>query len=694
MKSNEVTEVKENNDGDGSMRRGDVGTGDCNEMDRTGYGAKCDKKSDVATYARSSKQPVASTVRTRSQTGASKEHQWKEQGVANTHPAEQADASQNMTAATLAISLPSTLHQVTAMISPPTPLNPIEVGMKNATPLPHTPGPPPSVDVRLDLQIGEQMGTMQGDAAPNVIKSTEDVDIECDVPEDPMLSTLNVNETTAKPAATYGMITPAAHQIMTNQEANQTSQFDAKVDQAPPESNYQQATAVTDNFASQSLSTMIQSDPNFERRGSGFLLLAAEAMERSESREKAIRQAAMQITAASSDSIGNAAGTTKPSPSDYSARLQQVFEMPSLVADQLSSTTSAPAYSQQQTQQPVSWSSTQTLPVAPLIEPQKSPPKTSVKSKTPTSDLLPSGRPRPPPQKHVYHDYASVYDPSSSTDASSLSRKKTGGVSQPFPDKLMAMLDQETIDHPDVVSWLPHGRAFLVRKPKVFTTEVMPNWFRQSKLTSFQRQLNLYGFRRITQGTDGGAYVSTSNKYSLKYPLQNIHADIKRRSKYHELFLRHRPNLCARMVRQKVKGTGHKQPTDIASEPNFYAMKPVLPMTGAPSSEYNTMPTNMISSEDNPLLHSPGIQAASNLLKRLSSVGTPSQFSLDDTRPPPLVPGALATTAHKSSALYSLDSFKCDASFGLQQMNAGTGSLSSAVGKTDEDDQIERAAEV
>ena len=31
------------------------------------------------------------------------------------------------------------------------------------------------------------------------------------------------------------------------------------------------------------------------------------------------------------------------------------------------------------------------------------------------------------------------------------------------------------------------------------------------------------------------------------------------------------------MVRQKVKGTGHKQPSDASSEPNFYAMPPVEP---------------------------------------------------------------------------------------------------------------------
>jgi hypothetical protein len=144
---------------------------------------------------------------------------------------------------------------------------------------------------------------------------------------------------------------------------------------------------------------------------------------------------------------------------------------------------------------------------------------------------------------HIYHDYSQV------PDVIGYVRKKTGGVTQPFPEKLHEMLNAMDQDRESrqVVSWLPHGRAFLVHRPKEFTHDVMPRFFRQTKLTSFQRQLNLYGFRRITQGTDAGAY-------------------------YHEMFLRGRPGLCQRMVRQKVKGTGHKQPADASSEPNFYEM--------------------------------------------------------------------------------------------------------------------------
>ena len=152
------------------------------------------------------------------------------------------------------------------------------------------------------------------------------------------------------------------------------------------------------------------------------------------------------------------------------------------------------------------------------------------------------------PLPHVYRDFSVM------PDAAGFVRKKTGGVSQPFPEKLYEMLEAES-QRPapsNIVSWLPHGRAFIVHKPKLFTQDIMPLFFRQSKLTSFQRQLNLYGFRRITQGQDAGAY-------------------------YHELFLRGRPQLCMRMMRQKVKGTGHKQPTDVDSEPNFYIMPPIIP---------------------------------------------------------------------------------------------------------------------
>jgi HSF-type DNA-binding len=75
-------------------------------------------------------------------------------------------------------------------------------------------------------------------------------------------------------------------------------------------------------------------------------------------------------------------------------------------------------------------------------------------------------------------------------------------------------------------------------------------YFRQSKLTSFQRQLNLYGFNRLTHGRDRGGY-------------------------YHEYFLRGRPCLSKHMFRVRIKGIKVKAANSPDQEPDFYALPKV-----------------------------------------------------------------------------------------------------------------------
>ena len=121
----------------------------------------------------------------------------------------------------------------------------------------------------------------------------------------------------------------------------------------------------------------------------------------------------------------------------------------------------------------------------------------------------------------------------------------------PFPLKLHEMLDRierDGLSH--VVSWQPHGRCFVVHDQDKFVEVIMPTYFKQTKFASFQRQLNLYGFNRLTSGPDKNGY-------------------------YNELFLRGRKSLSLRILRLKIKGTGVRKPSSPETEPAFYCMPPI-----------------------------------------------------------------------------------------------------------------------
>ena len=76
----------------------------------------------------------------------------------------------------------------------------------------------------------------------------------------------------------------------------------------------------------------------------------------------------------------------------------------------------------------------------------------------------------------------------------------------------------------------------------------MGKFFRNHKYSSFQRQLNLYGFTRISFGRDSNCY-------------------------YHEYFLRGHAHLHSHLSLTRIKGTKVRASSDPRREPNFYEMK-------------------------------------------------------------------------------------------------------------------------
>lgn len=149
---------------------------------------------------------------------------------------------------------------------------------------------------------------------------------------------------------------------------------------------------------------------------------------------------------------------------------------------------------------------------------------------------------------HNYHDHAADDPDENDLQEEEQGARRVGGSAASFPTKLHMMLDRVEADGlSSIVSWRPHGRCFIIHKPQEFVDFVLPRYLRQNKLTSFQRQLNLYGFARLTRGKDSGSY-------------------------YHELFLRGKRFLSKKMLRTKIKGTKFKAASSPDQEPDFYSM--------------------------------------------------------------------------------------------------------------------------
>ena len=166
-------------------------------------------------------------------------------------------------------------------------------------------------------------------------------------------------------------------------------------------------------------------------------------------------------------------------------------------------------------------------------------------------DILESSAPEDPFVQHDYHDFANERPSPHQALVQDIPTEAA-----PFPHKVHKMLsDVETSGLSHIVSWQPHGRCFSVHNPAEFTSQILPRFFpSMAKLASFQRQLTMYGFQRITQGPDRGSY-------------------------YNQFFLRDRLFLTFNIQRIRIKGNGVRDKPNPEAEPNFYVMPFVQPLS-------------------------------------------------------------------------------------------------------------------
>ncbi|CAM9134438.1 unnamed protein product [Ectocarpus sp. 4 AP-2014] len=94
-------------------------------------------------------------------------------------------------------------------------------------------------------------------------------------------------------------------------------------------------------------------------------------------------------------------------------------------------------------------------------------------------------------------------------------------------------------------AWTAAGDTFVIKDPDTFANEVIPRFFKHNKFSSFVRQLNFYGFRKVKSN------ITVEGQDSKWWEFK------------HDLFLRDKPNLLSEIRRATHYGvTPEKQEVD------------------------------------------------------------------------------------------------------------------------------------
>mmetsp|Transcript_20768 Transcript_20768/g.46475 ORF Transcript_20768/g.46475 Transcript_20768/m.46475 type:complete len:379 (-) Transcript_20768:1729-2865(-) len=95
---------------------------------------------------------------------------------------------------------------------------------------------------------------------------------------------------------------------------------------------------------------------------------------------------------------------------------------------------------------------------------------------------------------------------------------------KPFLAKLYKMVDEEETSN--IISWTVPGDALVIHDVEAFVSQLLPQYFKHSNLSSFVRQLNTYGFSKM--GPDGWVFA---HAHFLRGDTEGLHL-IQRKSSH------------------------------------------------------------------------------------------------------------------------------------------------------------------
>ncbi|XP_077251566.1 heat stress transcription factor B-4-like [Tasmannia lanceolata] len=163
----------------------------------------------------------------------------------------------------------------------------------------------------------------------------------------------------------------------------------------------------------------------------------------------------------------------------------------------------------------------------------------------------------------------------------SLDSHKT--VPAPFLTKTYQLVDDPSTDH--IVSWGEDDTTFVVWRPPEFARDLLPNYFKHNNFSSFVRQLNTYGFRKIVP--DRWEFANEFFKKGEKHLLCEIH---RRKSSQPQLATAHHHSMGYFPF---IGGRTSISPSDSDEQANWYDSTSSSPLSSPTGSSISAL------SEDN-----------------------------------------------------------------------------------------------